>query len=347
MSDSGTGGTRGAEVHRGSALAADSARAGQALDSARQVLRIEAAAVAALAERLDESFVRAVELILACSGRTVVSGIGKSGHVATKIASTLASTGTPAFFVHPAEASHGDLGMITAQDVMIALSNSGESAELLSIVPLARRRGTRIIAMTGNARSSLAREADVHLDAAVAEEACPLGLAPTASTTAALALGDALAVALLEMRGFSSEDFARSHPGGILGRRLLTHVRDVMRTGEALPTVPRSALLPAAILEMSRKGMGMTAVIEPDRRIAGIFTDGDLRRALDKAQDLRTLPIEMLMTGGPRTIRPERLAAEAVKLMEDFRISQVLVADEDNRLVGALNMHDLFRAGVI
>jgi len=322
-------------------------RTRQALDSARRVLDIEAAAVAALCSRLDASFVRAVELILACTGRTVVSGIGKSGHVASKIASTLASTGTPAFFVHPAEASHGDLGMITEQDVMVALSNSGESTELVAIVPLVKRRGAQLIAMTGNARSTLAREADVHLDAGVAEEACPLGLAPTASTTAALALGDALAVALLEARGFSAEDFARSHPGGALGRRLLTHVHDVMRTGDALPTVPRQASMSHAILEMSRKGMGMTAVLEPDGRVAGIFTDGDLRRTLDKPLDLRTTPVERVMSANPRTIRAERLAVEAVRLMEAHRISQVLVVDHAQRLMGALNMHDLFRAGVV
>ena len=301
----------------------------------------------ALAARLDDSFARAVDLILACSGRAVVSGIGKSGHVARKIASTLASTGTPAFFLHPAEASHGDLGMITAQDVMIALSNSGESAELLAIVPHVKRRGAALIAVTGNPRSALAREADVHLDAGVAEEACPLGLAPTASTTAALALGDALAVALLEARGFGAEDFARSHPGGSLGRRLLTHVSDVMRKGDAVPVVPRTALLPEAILEMSRKGMGMTAVTEADQRVAGIFTDGDLRRTLEKPIDVHATPIAKVMTERPRTILPNRLAAEAVKLMEDYRVNQILVVDDDYHLVGALNTHDLFQAMVI
>jgi arabinose-5-phosphate isomerase len=327
--------------------ASPTARTRQALQSARRVLDIEASAVAALSARLDESFARAVEMVLACKGRTVVSGMGKSGHVATKIASTLASTGTPAFFVHPAEASHGDLGMITEQDVMIALSNSGESAELLAIVPLVKRRGAGLIAMTGNPRSALAREADVHLDAGVAEEACPLGLAPTASTTAALALGDALAVALLEARGFSADDFARSHPGGALGRRLLTHVSDVMRKGDALPTVPLGAPLSEAILEISRKGMGMTAVIDAAGMVAGIFTDGDLRRAIDKGLDLKRVPIEQVMTAKPRTIGPDRLAAEAVRLMQEFRITQVLVVDETNRLAGALNTHDLLRAGVI
>jgi arabinose-5-phosphate isomerase len=319
----------------------------RALESARRVLAIEAAAVAALSARLDERFAQAVQLILACEGRTVVSGMGKSGHIGTKIASTLASTGTPAFFVHPAEASHGDLGMITAQDVMIALSNSGESAELLAIVPLVKRRGAKLIAITGNARSSLAREADVHLDAGVTEEACPLGLAPTASTTAALALGDALAVALLDARGFGAEDFARSHPGGTLGRRLLTHVGDIMRRGETIPVVRSDALLPQAVIEISRKGMGMTAIVDDGGRVAGIFTDGDLRRTLEKPLDLRTTPVTQVMTANPRTIRAERLAAEAVKVMEDHRISQILVVDEDRRLVGALNMHDLFQAKVI
>ncbi len=328
-------------------LDAGRTEAQRAIDSARRVLQIEAAAVGALAARLDLRFAEAVALVLGCQGRAVVSGIGKSGHVARKIASTLASTGTPAFFVHPAEASHGDLGMIASQDVMIALSNSGESAELLAIVPLVKRQGAKLIAITGNDKSSLAREADLHLDAAVAEEACPLGLAPTASTTAALALGDALAVALLEARGFGAEDFARSHPGGILGRRLLTHVNDIMRRGDAVPQVRRGALLPDAVLEISRKGMGMTAIVDGNRRVEGIFTDGDLRRSLEKPIDLRTTPVDQVMTANPRTIRAERLAVEAVKLMEDFRISQVLVVDEHLRLVGALNMHDLFQAKVI
>ena len=322
-------------------------QAQRSLDSARRVLAIEAAAVAALSARLDQRFAQAVELILACQGRVVVSGMGKSGHIATKIASTLASTGTPAFFVHPAEASHGDLGMITAQDVMIALSNSGESAELVAIVPLVKRRGARLIAVTGNPRSALAREADIHLDAAVNEEACPLGLAPTASTTAALALGDALAVALLEARGFGAEDFARSHPGGTLGRRLLTHVSDIMRSGDAVPAVHSGASVSEAVLEVSRKGMGMTAILDGQGRVEGIFTDGDLRRTLEKPLDLRATPVRQVMSPSPHTIRAERLAAEAVKLMEDHRISQILVVDEDRRLIGALNMHDLFRAKVI
>ncbi|MCU0972812.1 MAG: KpsF/GutQ family sugar-phosphate isomerase [Burkholderiales bacterium] len=318
-----------------------------ALDLARQVLRIEAAAVANLIPRIDERFLAALGLVLNCRGRVVVSGIGKSGHIARKIASTLASTGTPAFFVHPAEASHGDLGMITRDDVFIGLSNSGESAELLTIIPLIKRQGAKLIALTGNADSSLAREADVHLDAGVTEEACPLGLAPTASTTAALALGDALAVTLLDARGFGADDFARSHPGGKLGIRLLTRVRDVMRTGEALPAVPVAATLAEAVLEISRKGMGITSVINPDGTLVGVYTDGDLRRSLEKLVDFRTTCISEVMTRNPRSVKAERLAAEAVQIMENHRISQLIVVDEENRPVGALNMHDLFRAKVI
>jgi len=319
----------------------------QILESARRVLEIEARAVAALGDRLDAKFVRAVEIVLGCNGRVVVSGMGKSGHVARKIASTLASTGTPAFFVHAGEASHGDLGMVTSQDVMLALSNSGESAELLVIVPLIKRQGAPLIAVTGNPDSPLARAADVHLDAAVDQEACSLGLAPTASTTAALALGDALAVALLEARGFGKEDFARSHPGGSLGRRLLTHVADVMRTDAAVPSVPETASFSDALLEMSRKGMGMTAITSADGRIAGIFTDGDLRRTLEKPDDLRKLGIRDVMHANPRTIGAGQLAAEAAQLMEQHRITQLLVADGDRKLVGALNMHDLMRSKVI
>lgn len=318
-----------------------------ALELARQVLRIEADAVSSLIPRIDESFLAALELILNCRGRVVVSGIGKSGHIARKIASTLASTGTPAFFVHPAEASHGDLGMITRDDVFVGLSNSGESEELLTIVPLIKRQGAKLIAFTGNAESSLAREADVHLDAGVTEEACPLGLAPTASTTATLALGDALAVALLDARGFGADDFARSHPGGKLGIRLLTRVRDVMRTGEALPAVQVAATLADAVLEISRKGMGITSVLAPDGKLAGVYTDGDLRRSLEKHVDFRTTSVAEVMTRNPRTVKPERLAAEAVQIMEDHRISQLIVVDDEYRPVGALNMHDLFRAKVI
>lgn len=317
------------------------------LELGREVLRIEADAVLALVDRLDFNFVDAVRLILECRGRVVVSGIGKSGHVARKIAATMASTGTPAFFVHPAEASHGDLGMVTPEDVVIALSNSGESAELVAIVPLLKRHGTRLIAITGVSTSTLATLADVHLDAAVEKEACPLGLAPTSSTTAALALGDALAVALLKARGFSAQDFARSHPGGKLGRRLLVRVSDVMHTGKDLPKVDSDSSLADALLEMSAKGLGMTAIIDDQHRILGIFTDGDLRRVLAAGADLRQARIADLMKRNPRTIDADRLAAEAVKQMETMRINGMLVADNDNRLVGVFNMHDLLRAGVL
>jgi len=317
----------------------------KALDLARRVLRIEADAVAALGERIDGEFIAALALILNCHGRVIVSGMGKSGHIARKLAATFASTGTPAYFVHPAEASHGDLGMITRDDVLIALSNSGESDELMAIVPIFKRLGGKLIAITGNPESSLAREADAHLDAAVAEEACPLNLAPTASTTAALALGDALAVALLDARGFGAEDFARSHPGGALGRRLLTHVRDVMRADP--PAIAPTASVAEAILEISRGGIGMTAVTDDSRCVVGIFTDGDLRRAFEKNLDLRALCVADVMTRNPRSIGPEKLAVEAVELMEQFRINQLPVTDDGGKLLGALNMHDLFKAKVI
>lgn len=317
------------------------------LAQARRVLSIEAAAVSALADRLDEHFVSAVELILDAKGRVVVTGIGKTGHIGRKLAATLASTGTPAYFVHAAEAAHGDLGMITPADVVIAVSNSGTSEELLTIVPLVKRQGARLIAMTGNPASPLARDADVHLDAGVSEEACPLNLAPTASTTAALALGDALAVALLEARGFGEEDFARSHPGGALGRRLLTHVRDVMRTGEALPTIARDTSMGDALVRMSQGGMGMVIIMGDAQQPLGIFTDGDLRRALASEGDLRDRQVRDVMTTSPRRIGPDALAAEAAQLMEAHRISQLLVTDADGRLVGALNMHDLMQAKVI
>ena len=319
----------------------------KALTLAREVLTIEAEAVHALIKRLDANFVAALDLALNCRGRIVVSGMGKSGHIARKIAATLASTGTPAFFVHPGEASHGDLGMITRDDVVIALSNSGESPELLTIVPLLKRTGAKLIAMTGNPNSSLAREADAHLDASVEKEACPLGLAPTASTTAALALGDALAIALLDARGFGSEDFARSHPGGALGRRLLVHVSDVMRTGDALPQVSESAPLRDALLEMSKKGMGMTAVVDKDQRVIGIYTDGDLRRSLDKGCDIHATKVAEVMTRNPRSITPNKLAAEAVQHMQEFKVYSLLVVDEQAHLAGALSMHDLMRAGVV
>lgn len=318
-----------------------------ALELARRVLQIEADAIRAMMERLDGRFLDAVSLVLKRSGRVVVSGIGKSGHVARKMASTLASTGTPAYFVHPAEASHGDLGMVMSGDVFIAISYSGESEELLHIVPLLKRQGAKLISLTGNPNSTLAREADVHLDVAVAQEACPLNLAPTASTTASLALGDALAVALLDARGFSADDFARSHPGGSLGRRLLTHVGDVMRTGEAVPVVPLGATLAEAVIEISRKGMGMTAVIDDAQRIVGIFTDGDLRRGLERDLDLRRTSIADVMTRNPRTILPGALAAEAVEVMERTKSTQLPVVDGDGRLVGALNIHDLFRSKVV
>ena len=318
----------------------------KALELAKRVLRIEAQAVAGLIDRLDEGFLRAIELIRACHGRVVVSGVGKSGHIARKIAATLASTGTPAYFVHAAEAAHGDLGMITRDDVLIALSNSGESEELLTIVPLVKRQGGRLVAITGNPASSLAREADAHLDAGVAEEACPLNLAPTASTTAALAMGDALAVALLDARNFNAEDFARSHPGGRLGRRLLTHVRDIMRPVAEVPRVGEHATVAEAVLAISRGGMGMTAVVTEALAVVGIFTDGDLRRALEKVADLRGTPVTQVMTRNPRSIGPDRLAAETAQMMEEHKISQILVVD-NGALAGALNTHDLFRAKVI
>lgn len=322
----------------------------RALDVARRALAIEAAAVTALIDRLGDPFADAVELILACHGRVIVSGIGKSGHIGRKIAATLASTGTPAYFVHAAEANHGDLGMITQQDVLIAISNSGESDELLTIVPIFKRQGGRMIAMTGKPNSSLAVEADVHLDAGVAEEACPLNLAPTASTTAALALGDALAVALLDARGFSEQDFARSHPGGSLGRRLLTHVRDVMREAAAVPVAAADTPLASAVVAMSKGGLGLIAVVDQiggAQHVQGIFTDGDLRRAFEKGIDVRAATLGQMMTANPRTIGPERLAVEAVELMERYKINALLVTAADGTLAGALNMHDLFRAKVI
>jgi len=319
----------------------------RALDLAREVLSIEAAAVLALAQRIDETFLRALNIILSCEGRVIVSGIGKSGHIARKIASTLSSTGTPAYFVHPAEASHGDLGMIAAEDVFIALSYSGESEELLTIVPAIKRQGARLISLTGNPQSSLGLAADVHLNVTMDKEACPMGLAPTASTTAALAMGDALAVALLDAKGFGEEDFARSHPGGNLGRRLLTHVGDIMHTGTEIPVVRDNALLSEAVLEISRKRLGMTAIVDDAQRVLGIYTDGDLRRTLEKRLDFATTPVIAVMSHNPHTIAPDALAAEVVQLMEQHNIHQMLVVDADNKLVGALNVHDLLRAKVI
>ncbi len=316
-------------------------------DIARNVLAIEAAAVSALAARLDASFVAAHQLLLNCRARVVVTGMGKSGHIANKIASTLASTGTPAFFLHPAEASHGDLGMITDDDVVLALSNSGESPEILAIIPFLKRRGIALVAMTGKPSSTMAGEATVHLDTSVEKEACPLNLAPTASTTATLALGDALAISLLEARGFSEEDFARTHPGGALGKRLLIRIADLMHSGERLPSVTESASLQDALLEMTRKGLGATAVIDASNKLIGIFTDGDLRRTLEKNADLRGVKIADVMTRNPRTMAADKLAAEAAQTMQQRKITCVLIVDEGNRLVGALHTHDLMRAGVI
>ncbi|MFI8745365.1 KpsF/GutQ family sugar-phosphate isomerase [Pseudomonas sp. NPDC077186] len=317
------------------------------IDSAQRTIRLEIEAVQELLPRIDANFVKACELILACQGRVVVVGMGKSGHVGNKIAATLASTGTTAFFVHPAEASHGDMGMITKDDIVLALSNSGSTAEIVTLLPLIKRLGIRLISMTGNPESPLAKAAEVNLDARVSQEACPLNLAPTSSTTASLVLGDALAIALLEARGFTAEDFAFSHPGGALGRRLLLKVDNVMHAGEALPRVNRGTSLRDALLEMTQKGLGMTVVVEDDGRLAGIFTDGDLRRTLDKGIDVRQALIDEVMTPHGKTARAEMLAAEALKIMEDHKINALVVVDERDRPVGALNMHDLLRAGVM
>jgi len=313
----------------------------------RRVLATEAEAVAALEHRLGEPFAEACRLILRCEGRVVVTGMGKSGHVGSKIAATLASTGTPSFFLHPAEAIHGDIGMITTRDVVLALSNSGETDELLTILPVIKRLDVPLIALTGKAGSTLARYATVTLDVSVPAEACPLNLAPTASTTATLAMGDALAVAVLEARGFTEEDFARSHPGGSLGRRLLLHVDEVMRTGDELPAVGLDTPLSAGLLEMSRKGLGMTTIVDDARRVIGVFTDGDLRRALDKQLDVHATRMRDVMTANPKMARPRMLAAEAVHLMETYRITALPVVDDAGTLVGALNVHDLLRAGVM
>jgi arabinose-5-phosphate isomerase len=319
----------------------------QVLSLARKTFEIEAAAVLGLAGRLGNEFAQAVELMLQCRGRVVVMGMGKSGHIGRKIAATLASTGTPAMFVHPAEASHGDLGMIKAIDVVLAISNSGESAELTMILPVLSRQGVPMVAITGGAQSTLARHAQVTLDSSVAQEACPLNLAPTASTTAQLALGDALAVALLDARGFKEEDFARSHPGGALGRKLLTHVSDVMRSGDAVPQVLADTSFTDLMREMSAKGLGASAVVDGSRRVLGIFTDGDLRRLVEKGADLRSSKAGDVMHANPRTIQPDSLAVEAVALMEQHRITSVLVVDGAGVLCGALNTNDLMRAKVI
>ena len=313
----------------------------------KAVLRNEAAAIAALEPRVDRGFVQACLHMISCQGRIVVLGMGKSGHIGNKIAATLASTGSPAFFVHPGEASHGDLGMITTKDVVLALSNSGETDELLTILPLLKRLGVPLISMTGNPSSTLAHSADVNIDVSVTQEACPLGLAPTSSTTAALAMGDALAIALLESRGFTAEDFARSHPGGTLGRRLLLLVADVMHTGDDIPRVSSDTTLRETIVEMSRKRLGMSAIVDGDNRVRGIFTDGDLRRTIDRDLDLRTHPVENVMTADCITGSKYMLAAEALRLMEDNSINALLIVDDNKHLVGALNMHDLLSAGVI
>lgn len=315
--------------------------------TARRVLELEARTLSELVATVDHNFTHACEHLLACRGRVIVTGMGKSGHIGNKIAATLASTGTPSFFVHPAEASHGDLGMITSDDAVIALSNSGETGEVLAILPVIKRKGALLIGVTGRADSTLARLADIHLLVAAREEACPLNLAPTSSTTAALAMGDALAIALLEARGFTAEDFALSHPGGALGRRLLLTVNDVMHSGERLPTVSSNASLSQALLEMTRKGLGMTTVIDEQDRLAGVFTDGDLRRMLDRGIDVRQAAITEVMSINPITITSGRLAAEALQIMESRKINGLIVCDEQQRPLGALNMHDLLRAGVV
>ena len=319
----------------------------RAIRVGRQALEVEARALADLAPRLGDAFARAVETVLACRGRVAVMGMGKSGHVGRKIAATLASTGTPALFVHPAEAAHGDLGMVTVGDVVLALSNSGESDELNAILPVLKRLGVPVVAMTGRAASSLAAHADVVLDSAVAEEACPLQLAPTASTTAQMALGDALAVALLDARGFKAEDFARSHPGGALGRKLLTHVRDLMRSGDALPRVAAGTSFTDLMREMSAKALGMAVIVDADDRVQGIFTDGDLRRLIEQGRDLRALTAAEVAHPKPRTVGAEALAVDAADLMEAARITVVLVTDDQQRLIGAISINDLMRAKVI
>ncbi|WP_095096434.1 KpsF/GutQ family sugar-phosphate isomerase [Pseudomonas sp. Irchel 3A5] len=317
------------------------------IQSAQRTIRLEIEAVEGLLAHINADFIEACEMILASKGRVVVVGMGKSGHIGKKIAATLASTGTTSFFVHPAEASHGDMGMITCDDIILALSNSGTTAEIVTLLPLIKRLGIKMISLTGNPCSTLAEAADVNLSARVEHEACPLNLAPTSSTTAALVMGDALAVALLEARGFTAEDFAFSHPGGALGRRLLLKVEHVMHVGEQLPKVQRGTLLRDALMEMTRKGLGMTAVIETDGRLAGIFTDGDLRRTLDRPIDIRLATIDDVMTVHGKTARPEMLAAEALKIMEDNKIGSLIVVDENDHPVGAFNLQDLLRAGVM
>ncbi|PCI70601.1 MAG: D-arabinose 5-phosphate isomerase [Piscirickettsiaceae bacterium] len=310
------------------------------------VIKTEAKAVANLIHRIDERFIKACQLMLACEGKIIVIGMGKSGHIGNKIAATLASTGTPAFFVHPGEASHGDLGMITSKDIALALSNSGETGEVLTILPIIKRLGVPLISITGNPSSTLAKQSDAHLDASTHREACPLGLAPTSSTTAALVMGDALAIALLEARGFTEEDFALSHPGGSLGRRLLLHVSDIMHTGDDIPTVLDTDLIGTALLEMTEKKLGMTAVLNANAEFVGIFTDGDLRRMLENNIDIHSTVISDVMTAGGTTITADKLAVEAIQTMQDKQINALLVTDQHNKLVGALNMHDLLNAGL-
>ena len=335
-------------VHRASPNPPALVNAEAVVRSARAVIATEADAIQALAARIGADFVEACRMILGCAGRVVVTGMGKSGHVARKIAATFASTGTPAFYVHPGEASHGDLGMIQPDDIVLALSYSGETDEILFILPMLKRQGIALIALTGNPQSSLARQADLHLDGSIAVEACPLGLAPTTSTTAALVLGDALAIALLEARGFTADDFARSHPAGSLGRRLLLRISDVMHTDAGIPMVSPEASLPQALVEMTRKHLGMTAVVDASQRLLGVFTDGDLRRALDDHSiNLRAASVAELMNRTPKTIGSDKLAVEAAQLMERHQIHALLVIDAERRVVGALNIHDLLRARVV
>ena len=326
---------------------ADKLSKDELLALASEVLDIESRAVASLKSRMNDDFVAACDLCMQTPGRVVVTGMGKSGHISNKIAATLASTGTPAFFMHPAEASHGDLGMITQQDLLLAVSLSGETREVVTILPVVKRMGAKLLSMTGNPKSTIAMAADVNLDISVAEEACPLNLAPTASTTATLAMGDALAVALLKNRGFTAEDFARSHPSGSLGKRLLLRVSDVMRSGDRVPAVHADVALRDALLEMTDKGLGMTAIVDSSKTILGIFTDGDLRRALDSGADIRSTLISDVMHTGCKTTSADLLAAEALHMLEENKITSLLVADDDNRLVGALNIHDLFREGLL
>ncbi|WP_422412982.1 MULTISPECIES: KpsF/GutQ family sugar-phosphate isomerase [unclassified Endozoicomonas] len=313
----------------------------------RRTVTMELEAVQSLIDRIDSSFANACRVMLECRGRIIVVGMGKSGHIARKLAATLASTGTPAYFVHPGEASHGDMGMVTHEDVVLALSNSGETSEVITLLPLLKRLGTPLISMTGNPNSTLAKDAEAHLNTGVEKEACPLDLAPTSSTTTALVMGDALAIALLEARGFTAEDFAFSHPGGSLGKRLLLKVKDIMHIGRRVPEVPLGTPMSEALLEVTRKGLGMTAIVDNKRHVIGIFTDGDLRRALDKGVDPKSTLIDEVMTSHCKTIHPEILAAEALKIMDDRKINALICVDDDNELIGAINMHDLLKAGVV